>query len=1329
MAVDLGTAFGRIVVDGRGAAAGFGVAQRGALSFGKAAGLVATGLAAAFAVGVGAAVRTAADFEQAMADLGVISGATGAQLERLSEQALRTGASTRFSATETAAAQLELAKAGVSVADILGGGLEGALALAAAGNLEVADAATIAANAMNLFGLRGRDVTAIADSLAVAANVTTADVADFGMALTQGGAAAKAAGLDLFNTVGILEALAAAGVKNSDAGTSLKAALLQLINPTAKQAALSRQLGLELFTQNGELKDAAGLSAEFRRATEGMTKAERTRTLATLAGTDGLRTLLALYDAGPQRVASYVRGQQQAGAAADVAADRMDSLRGDLEELQGAVETVSIRVGTLLIPVLRDGAVALAELVASSGSAGNVGDFAEVAAQRLDTLASAAREIGQDALPVLRGGLEIVRDGLSALEAALTGAAPVVVALANAAIDLTGAVVAIVGPIVAVGAAIAQIPGAATVAAAALVGLGAGFAVVRVASILAPTAQLVGLFLSLAASAGTAAAATTALGLAQARLAASFAVLTGPVGIAALGIGALVAGVTLLSSGMFSGRSSAEVLADGMDRVNAATRAAAGAVREMDSAVNRLADTQLAAKDAALRVREAEAELSRVRGSATATPLQLQRAELNLQRARQDSARATRDATQAQRGAAREASEGVAQLVELALSQDAQSKSATEQDAILRRVGARLGLTADGTTRLTDDLNRLRAGSGNTAERLEALQAAAGRAAARIKGTGPVAQAARRELEAIAKASPGQLRQYVADIEAGTRKGQTRAQAAKTAIQRLLVATGDVSVPMGSFVSSIRSGVAAAEAEARAGAARIRAALRSANADERQSPSANDIIRAAFANTEKATRAGLRKVLAETKGGADAIRSTEQGLADALEAIDARNEARDRRAERRRLSREAARPVSEDFDRAAKNRAEADLRRFDAEERRRRQRLPVEAAASAAQAVDAALSGVEQNLAQVGQLMGQAIDEGLQAGVAGLDAVLRDKLGTIDRALRDTLARIANGPEAQRIAAIGAEVESSRTARTERDAQRRGAELGGTLADAQAVTARRRASLAGARTASERAAAQKLLAEAIEAERVAAEAVADFTEDRRIAALEAERAALEERLQVQRDAATTSADQQRAAAQAEYDAARQALEERAALQRAQLDRQLGDLAENLRAGELTFKQARKRLRDIAEDPALAADLERSGRTLGLSFSRGLERSIAQSEDAAHGFARAVARFLVLRSPAEDGPLRFDFRRSGSAIGEDFAAGLAARRALVANEAERVAAAARVGVAGAGLPAAGDPREASFVQQNTFNVEGPTLEPRTIAEQLGWEARFGGRRAS
>jgi len=316
----------------------------------KTAGIAAGALAA---YGLYKAVSVGAEFEKQMDALGAVSGATARQMKRLEQQALDLGESTAFTANEVAKAQIELAKGGLSVKQIASGGLKAALSLAAAGELELAEAAETTVNSMKLFSLGGKDAGQIADMLATAANKTTADVSDFAMALKQGGSVAKLAGLNLNNTVTILEALAESGIKNSDAGTSMKTSFIQLLKPTEKQAKLAELLGIQWTTQAGTIKTAAGLSKELREATDGMTKAERAKTLATLAGTDGVRTLNALYDAGPAKLKGFEQANRKVGTAQDIARQKMDNLSGDAEQLTGALETQGVKLSRLLSPALR----------------------------------------------------------------------------------------------------------------------------------------------------------------------------------------------------------------------------------------------------------------------------------------------------------------------------------------------------------------------------------------------------------------------------------------------------------------------------------------------------------------------------------------------------------------------------------------------------------------------------------------------------------------------------------------------------------------------------------------------------------------------------------------------------------------------------------------------------------------------------------------------------------------------------------------------------------------------------------------------------------------
>lgn len=329
--------------------------RRAELSFGRLA-------RTAGALGLGAAIvdlgRKAATLESSLDELQAKTGANAKQMAAYKRAAYQAAMSTKGASVSTrdaVRAQVELAKAGLSTADILGGGMKAAIDLAASGNMQLQDAATGLADALNLFGLKGKDAARVADTLSVAANSTTADVGDFTMALSQGGSAAKAAGLDFNNAVVILEALAKAGIKNSDAGTSMKTSLVQLLNPTAKQAALAKKLGVEFVGNNGKMKTAAQISDMLRAKTSDMTRAQRVAAFATLAGTDGFRTLLSLYDAGPTKINRWLREQNKSGEAGRQAAKMTDNVAGSVRRFLNTVEVGADKFAEGFFPTLKGG--------------------------------------------------------------------------------------------------------------------------------------------------------------------------------------------------------------------------------------------------------------------------------------------------------------------------------------------------------------------------------------------------------------------------------------------------------------------------------------------------------------------------------------------------------------------------------------------------------------------------------------------------------------------------------------------------------------------------------------------------------------------------------------------------------------------------------------------------------------------------------------------------------------------------------------------------------------------------------------------------------------
>lgn len=306
-------------------------------------GVGAFGVAAVAAAGI--AVKRFADFDQAMSNVAASTMESAGNMELLRSAALDAGQRTAFSAMEAAAAIEELSKAGVSTADVLNGGLDGALDLAAAGGIAVAEAAEIAASAMTQFGLEGRDVTRIADLLAAGAGKAQGGVGDLGQALNQAGLVASQMGLSVEETVGSLTAFASAGLTGSDAGTSFRAMLLRLANPTKESAELMTELGISAYDAQGNFVGMEALAGQLESRLGGLTQETRNQALAQIFGQDAIRTSAILYEQGASGIREWADAVDEQGYAAEVAAERMNNLNGDLEQLSGAIETALINMG------------------------------------------------------------------------------------------------------------------------------------------------------------------------------------------------------------------------------------------------------------------------------------------------------------------------------------------------------------------------------------------------------------------------------------------------------------------------------------------------------------------------------------------------------------------------------------------------------------------------------------------------------------------------------------------------------------------------------------------------------------------------------------------------------------------------------------------------------------------------------------------------------------------------------------------------------------------------------------------------------------------------
>lgn len=309
---------------------------------GKASMVMGGGLLA----GLGLAVKAYSEFDSAMSEVQASTHESASNMDLLREAAVNAGADTAFSAKEAAQGIDELAKAGVSTKDILGGGLTGALSLASAGSLDVGEAAEIAASALTQFKLSGDKVPHLADLLAAGAGKAQGSVHDLGEALNQTGLVAASTGLSIEETTGGLAAFASAGLIGSDAGTSMKT-MLQRLTPQSKEAAEKMaELGISAYDSQGNFKGLASFADNLKTSMANLTPEARNAAMGVIFGSDAVRAANVLYKQGGDGIKDWTDKVNDQGYAAVTASIKTDNLAGDIERLGGSFDSVLIKSGS-----------------------------------------------------------------------------------------------------------------------------------------------------------------------------------------------------------------------------------------------------------------------------------------------------------------------------------------------------------------------------------------------------------------------------------------------------------------------------------------------------------------------------------------------------------------------------------------------------------------------------------------------------------------------------------------------------------------------------------------------------------------------------------------------------------------------------------------------------------------------------------------------------------------------------------------------------------------------------------------------------------------------
>ena len=295
-------------------------------------------------------------YDAALSDFRAITGATEEQVALMGETAQRVGQMYGISAHEAADGATALAKAGVSVKDVLTGGMEGAIALSATGSLELADAAEIAAIAMNQFNMQGKDIPRVADMMSKGANDAVGDVRDLAWALRQSGLVAGQFNLDLDDTVGTLSLFAQQGLIGSDAGTSFKSMLLAIAGPSGVSKKKMEELGISFYNANGEFIGLAESADMLQERLGHLSEQERNFALSTIFGQDAIRSANILINEGGDAIREWSDNVNDAGYASELAQGKLDNLNGDLMKLKVAAENAVLNGGSGLNEMLRSAA-------------------------------------------------------------------------------------------------------------------------------------------------------------------------------------------------------------------------------------------------------------------------------------------------------------------------------------------------------------------------------------------------------------------------------------------------------------------------------------------------------------------------------------------------------------------------------------------------------------------------------------------------------------------------------------------------------------------------------------------------------------------------------------------------------------------------------------------------------------------------------------------------------------------------------------------------------------------------------------------------------------
>lgn len=296
-------------------------------------------------VGLADTINTYKDFEAAMSQVQAISGSTQSDLTRLTAKAKEMGATTKFTAAESAEAFNYMAMAGWNAEQMMGG-IEGILNLAAASGEDLGTTSDIVTDALTAFGLKASDATHFSDVLAQASSSANTDVGMMGETFKYVASMAGSLSYSIEDVALMTGLMANSGIKSTQAGTSLNSVLTRLATNSSGAADAIAALGVNFYDSAGNARPLGTVMGELREATKGMNQEQKSNLANTVAGMEAQKGLLAILNASEDDYNKLADAISSAdGASKRMSDTMMDNLSGDITLFQSAVDGLKISLG------------------------------------------------------------------------------------------------------------------------------------------------------------------------------------------------------------------------------------------------------------------------------------------------------------------------------------------------------------------------------------------------------------------------------------------------------------------------------------------------------------------------------------------------------------------------------------------------------------------------------------------------------------------------------------------------------------------------------------------------------------------------------------------------------------------------------------------------------------------------------------------------------------------------------------------------------------------------------------------------------------------------